>query len=267
MKKYCKINLNLVIICMFTPFFLVGCSTLGTYNPATERNEFIIISTSEEISMGQSLHSSLLQKDDLSTSTFKNERINRIGNKLALVSDRQDYKYNFYVVEKDDINAFTTPGGNIYMYTGLLDKLKTDDQIASVIAHEMGHCAAKHVVKKYQASLGYNLISSLVLANLGVSDSTKNIAARGSGTVMGLVFSAYSREDEYEADRLGVKYMYLAGLDLNSIVETLAILKQESKGNQGLLLLRSHPYLDDRIVAVKEAINRTKLKYGNNPNK
>ena len=109
-----------LILCVFN---FSGCSTLGVYNAATGRNEFIFVPTSTEVSMGKDVHQSIVHKYKISRNPAYINRVNQIGQRLALVSDRQDYQYTFYVIEGDDLNAFTTPGGNIYMYTGLLDKL------------------------------------------------------------------------------------------------------------------------------------------------
>ncbi|HQP11023.1 MAG TPA: M48 family metalloprotease, partial [Candidatus Omnitrophota bacterium] len=129
----------------------------------------------------------------------------------------------------------------------------TDDQVASVIAHEMGHCAARHTVKKYQAALGYNLLGGVVLGQVG-GEGARQIASMSSQAVMNLVFSAYGRKDEYESDRLGVKYLRLAGYDPQASVEVLEMLQRESDDPGGLAVLRSHPYLSDRIEVVKKEI-------------
>ncbi|MCH7590548.1 M48 family metalloprotease [PVC group bacterium] len=231
---------------------MTGCASLGTYNPATGRNEFIFISTPEEISLGNSIHRQLTKQFRISNQTAADERIHRIGRHLAQVSDRRDYQYHFFLVEKDEMNAFTIPGGRIYIFSGLIDKLTSDDQIASVLAHEIGHCAARHTVKKFQAALGYNLISSIVLRKIG--GGAQQIASMSSNMIMNIVFSAYGRQDEYEADRLGIKYLHLAGYDPKASIETLEILQREPKGDGAPLVLRSHPYLSDRIDAVKEEI-------------
>lgn len=251
--NYCSLTVLLFVL----SFCFTGCTT---YNAATGRNEFIAIGTSEEISLGQNVHSQIEQNYKISNNTELNERLNRIGQRIAQVSDRQDYQYNFYVVDKDEMNAFTTPGGNIYFYSGLLNKLKRDDQIAAVLAHEIGHCAAKHTVKKYQAALGYDLISTILLGQID-SQANKQLAAISSNAMMGLISSSYGRKDEYEADKLAVKYMYFSGYDLNGIIEAFEILKKESQETKTVLLLRSHPYLDDRIKEVQQEIAAVKQKY------
>lgn len=232
------------------------------YNSATGRNEFIMIPTSEEVAMGRSAHQGILRQNKLSTDPALVARINAIGQRLARISDRQDYKYNFFVVEADDLNAFTTPGGNIYIYTGLIKRLTSDDQIASVLAHEMGHCAARHTIKKFQAGLGYDFIGNIIFSQLQMGQYAKQLAVLGSSAVMSLVFSAYSRHDEFEADRLGVKYMVLAGYKPTGAIEALQVLKSQDKNDHKTpLILRSHPYLDDRIEAVKKEIINVRAKF------
>ncbi len=250
-------NIRPIVCCLLSVVFLLsGCASLGTYNPATGRNEFIFISTPQEISLGNDVHQKLTDEFEFSDQTAKAEKIRRIGRALAKVSDRQDYEYHFFFVEKDELNAFTTPGGNIYIFSGLAEKLKTDDQIASVLAHEIGHCAARHTVKKYQAALGYNLVGGIVLGQVG-GEKAQEIASMSSNMIMNLVFSKYGRQDEYEADRLGVKYLRLAGYDPKASIETLEILQKESKDPGGPTVLRTHPHLPDRIRAVKEQIRLT----------
>ncbi|MDP2653007.1 MAG: M48 family metallopeptidase [Candidatus Omnitrophota bacterium] len=235
---------------------VTGCASLGSYNAATQRREFIFIPTDYEVSMGQDVHRQIMEQYKPSDNKAQAARLERIGQKLAQVSDRQDYEYHFFLVDSKDLNAFTTPGGNIYMHTGLMDRMKSDDEVAAVLAHEIGHCAARHTVKKFQAAVGYDLISGIILNQVTKQEQTRQIAALGTGAVMNLVFSSYSRKDEYEADRLGLKYMSLAGYDMDGMVKTFEILNQESKGPEVPLLLRSHPYLEDRIAAVKKEQER-----------
>lgn len=247
-----------VLVIVLLAVTLSGCSALGTYNPATQRRELIFISTPEEITMGQQINRELMKQEKFSRNAAMVARVNRIGQKVALVSDRQDFEYHFYVIEKSDLNAFTVPGGIIYVYTGLLEKLTTDDEIAAVLAHEIGHCAARHTIKKYQAALGYNFVGDIVLNRLNLGSQVKQIASLSSEALSTLVFSAYSRSDEYQADQLGLKYLDLSGYDLNGMVKSFEVLEKEGEKGSTPLFLRSHPYITDRIKAVKEEILKMK---------
>jgi len=232
-----------------------GCASLGVYNPATGKKEFIFISTRSEVSMGRDVHRQLTKQYKIISGTDQARRFQRIGRTVALASDRQDYTYHFYLIDKDEMNAFTTPGGNIYIFSGLVEKLGTDNAIASVLAHEIGHCAAKHTVKKFQAALGYNLIGNIIMSQVG-GERAREIASMSTSNLMGLVFSAYGRQDEYEADRLGLKYMAAVNYKLEGMIEAFEVLKKEEKGGSVPLMLRSHPFLDDRIIAAREEITR-----------
>ena len=102
-------RLKSIVLSLFFLFTVTGCASLGTYNPATGRNEFIFISTSEEVSLGNNVHQQLLKQFEFSHQTSDLKRIRRIGQRLVQVSHRQDYQYQFFLIKKDEMNAFTTP--------------------------------------------------------------------------------------------------------------------------------------------------------------
>ncbi len=253
-----KFFIALIALQIFLLVTLSGCASFESYNAATGRREFIVIPTSEEVTMGEDIHKKLMSEYRLSADQQKVARLKRIGAKVSQVSDRQDYQYHFFLIDKNELNAFTTPGGNVYCFTGLFDKLKTDDQIAAVLAHEIGHCAARHTIKKFQASVGYSIIGNIVFSTLKMQDQMRRIMASGTNVLTNLIFSAYSRHDELEADRLGIKYLDLSGYNVNGMLETFEVLKRESKGPEPPLILRTHPYIDDRIEAAKKEIQRIK---------
>ena len=248
------------LICVMSIVLFSGCAGLTSYNPATGRNELVLLSTKEENALGLQSHKELMQNMKISKNPILTAQLDRIGARIAAVSDRQDYTYNFYVIEGDDFNAFTTPGGHVYVYEGLMKALKTDDRIAGVVAHEVGHCAAKHVAKKFQKALGYNLLYNVAVTAASGS-SAQSVVQLGSGTVMKLAMSAYSRKDEYEADRLGVKYATLAGYDPNGLVEGFQVLQAAEKGPQVPTIFRTHPHTHDRIDALKPEVLTAPQKY------
>ena len=248
------LNLNAKLLVVL--FFLGGCAT---YNTATGHNEMIFVNTSQEVSMGRDLHEKLIRQERMITDGPEYDRLIRIANRLARISDRQDYQYHFSLIDKDELNAFTTPGGYVYVYSGLLHQLPTDDAVAAVLAHEIGHCAAKHTVKKFQAALSYDLVRNVLLSL--ISPEAKTVASWTADGVMNLATSSYGRHDEYEADRLGIKYLYLAGFDLNGMIKVFEVLETNTKGDHMPLILRTHPFLKDRILAAKKEIEAVKGKY------
>ncbi len=248
----------------FLLIVLLTCSGCATYNTATGRNEVIFISTSQEVAMGRDINKQIAGSNKIVSEGVEFDRLNNIGQRIARVSDRLDFQYHFYLIDKDEMNAFTVPGGYVYFYTGLFRKLPSDDAIAAVVAHEVGHCAAKHTVKKFQGQMGYDVVRNVALRVLAWKvpmPGVQNIAALGADSLVGIAMTAYSRHDEYEADKLGIKYLYLAGFDLNGMIKTFEVLKEADKGGKMPLFLRTHPLAQDRIEAAKKEIATIKEKF------
>ena len=138
-----------------------------------------------------------------------NERAEKILKEIIAVCDRQDLVYTIHVIDEDTKNAFSLPGGYVYIYKGLLDLMdkNKDDQLASVIAHEVSHIVAKHAMKRLQGAYG-----AMVLEGLAIASGNTAVAAGIDLTASSLLLKN-SREDEFEADHLGIKYMRLVGYD------------------------------------------------------
>lgn len=240
-----------IIIGLF--LFLSGCAT--TYNPATGREEYIFINSATEVAIGENVVSELTKKYPVSNESELQDRVKRIGARLAEVSDRKDIEYKFSVLEDKELNAMTLPGGFIFANKGLMNVLD-DDELAYVLGHEVAHTAAKHLVKKIQSNMAYQLLLSVAFAAAGNKQtSTVENVARGVNTVYNLIALSYSRKDEYEADRLAVKYAFKAGFNPSAALSTLEKLKQEEGPNWKLLrYFQTHPYVDERIEALKEII-------------
>lgn len=247
-------------ICCFLVFFAVGCATV--YNPATEKKEMILIDSAQEVGIGRSMSENIIKREhkplgDAAKQLF----VNKIGQRVALVSDRTELVYHFMVLDDPDFNAFTLPGGYIYIYSGLLNKID-EPELAAILAHEVGHVAAKHSVKRMQSALGYNLLISIALAGFG----SKNPAlaegmANVSGTVYDLLSLGYSREDELFADKLAVRYLRRAGYDPYAAVRVLELLNKETgPGGRIFEVLSTHPRMQERIRKVKEEIGALEVK-------
>lgn len=233
--------------------FLSGCATL--YNPATGRNEFILIDSQTEVAIGRNVSAELTRRHPLTNEKDLQDRVQRIGAGLAAASDRKDIEYKFSVLADKQLNAMALPGGFIYVNKGLMDVLN-DDEVAYVLGHEVGHVAARHIAKKIQSAIAYELLLSIAFASMGNSPpSSATSIARGINTIYKLIDLGYSRKDEYEADRLGVKYAFKAGFNPYAALSALGKIKKEEGPNWKVLgYFRSHPYADERITALKTVI-------------
>jgi len=242
-----RIALNFIILLFILSF--AGCATL--YNPATGRDELIFINSETERALGENLKPEITKTHAVLKDRVLQDRLQSLGKRIAAVSDRQDIEYSFYVLDDKDLNAVTIPGGTIYVNKGLMDVLN-DNELAYVIGHESGHISARHIAKKIQANMAYQLLLGVAFAGAGGDAQS---VQTGIDALYGLMSLSYSRKDEYEADRLAVKYCHKAGFDPYASISALEKLKKQEGPNWKLLTyFRTHPYVDERIAALKDAI-------------
>jgi predicted Zn-dependent protease len=227
-----------------------GCTTI--YNPATQRKETLLLDTPSEVALGQDMDKQVRQKLQLIANPQIQDRLNLIGSKIAAASDRQDIVYQFQIVKDKELNAFAIPGGYIYVHSALMDAAG-DDELAAVLGHEVGHLAARHSVKQLQAVMGYQLLMSIV-----VGASGKQNILQATDIIFSLVNLGYSRQDEYLADKLGVKYTKRAGFNPYGAVTFFRKLQAEAdkEGPQAnIVFLSSHPPIYERIKRVEAEIS------------
>lgn len=234
---------SLVILLM-----LGGCATV--YNPATEKKELIFIDTQSEVSLGANIDQQVRAQYKVSKDKGIEARLQKIAGAITKVSDRQDLVFRFTVLESKEVNAFATPGGYIYVFTGLIGNV-TDDELAGVIAHEVGHVAARHIVKKLQAQLGYEILMSFAFGATNPTD-----IERAVNLTFNMISLGYSRGDELEADKLAVKYMNMAGFNPRAMIEFLEKLqKMEQSGLlSGVSIFSTHPTLKVRMAELEKLL-------------
>ncbi len=256
-QRFLFICCLLSIVCGLV-FFTAGCAT--TYNPATERQEYIFIDSRMEAQIGRGMSEDIIRKkEEPLNSPAKQLLLNRIGNRLVGVCDRKDIIYHFMILDNPDLNAFCLPGGYVYVYSGLFNR--TDEAaLAAILAHEIGHTAARHAVKKMQSALGFDVMMGLALFGLGQKNpELEKQIAWASDIVYDLLSRGYSREDELLADKLAVKYLRLAGYDPYGMIRVLELLKnQAGPGGRVFEVLSTHPRMEERIRKCREEIERPK---------
>lgn len=228
-------------------FILSGCTTI--YNPATGQKEILLIDTQAEISLGKDIEKQISSEMKLFNDPGMQERLEKIAKRISAVSDRQDLEYHFYIVDEKEFNAFAIPGGSVYLNSGLI-KEANDDELAAVIAHEVGHVAARHSVKRLQTVLGYQIITAIAIGASGQGQ-----VLQATDVVFNVVILGYSRKDEYLADKLAIKYSKSAGFNPYGMITFFQKLKQEAKDTAfQLVFLSSHPPIDERIKQAEKEI-------------
>ncbi len=238
---------------LLTAFCLLSLSACVTlYNPATGRQE-TLLGTPVETALGNVARMQMglvsLKMGRVPDADFS--RAQTIGGRIAQVSDRQDVRYQFGVIQEKSLNAFTLPGGTIYVHAGLIQKAD-DDELAAVLGHEMGHAAARHTIKHLQADLGFSLLVGVAGAAAGDPD-----AVRVAESIYGLISNGFSRQDELEADRLGLKYAFRAGYNPEAMItffEKMLHEYPEDEMARATVWQRTHPLTSDRIAQAKKEL-------------
>lgn len=232
---------------------LSGCAV----NPATGGLDTVLMSEKKEIELGKENHEEILQKMPVYQDPKLQAYVDAIGQRLVANSHRKDLKYTFTIIDSPDINAFALPGGYIYINRGLMNYLNTEDQLAAVLGHEIGHVTARHIVRQHSAGTATSILAA-VLA-VGTGSSTIGDLSNVAGAAL---VSGYGREHELEADSLGAEYLYRSGYDPQAMVEVIGVLKDHEQFSKFKVreeggkvqsyhgLFASHPRNDTRLQEV-----------------
>lgn len=183
-------------------------------------------SNKSEVEHGWILYNKIMSKSQAYHDTELQAYVNEIGRRLVEVSDRPDLRFTFTLMDEAVVNAYALPGGFIFVNRGLLSYLNTEDQLAAVIAHEIGHIAARHHAKGEHARRAANVLGGLASITTQYYTGNNVLSALPSYVGQSLV-SGYGRKAELTADKLGSKYLTLAGYNHKAMLETLSILKQQ----------------------------------------
>lgn len=252
MLKKLDVKIFTFLFCLFTfafGFSLSGCSS--EYNIATKQEETFYYSTDKEVQMGESIAKEVNKEYKMVDDPLVQKRVEDIGKKIAAVCDRKEIDYHFQVLDDDEINAVSLPGGFVYVNRGLVEKVANDDELATVLAHEVGHIVARHSIKKLQALQGYSILRVLVAAAPQSGEA---------GNAADLAFTelllGYGREDELLADELGVRYAKAAGYDPAAMISFLKTLQDDNRRKplRPKSYFKTHPYIPDRIRVVKQEL-------------
>lgn len=223
--------------------------------PVTGRNQFIILTQAQENEMGLTAFNQVLKDEKISNNQSYNDAVTRVGQRIAAVSHTQDYQWDFRVIEDDEqINAFALPGGKVAVYTGILPVAETDAGLATVMAHEVAHVAARHGGERVSTGVLAQLGAVGIGAAMGGSDPYLYQAvmqAYGLGANVGVLLP-FGRSQESEADRIGLIYMAKAGYDPSEAIGFWERMEAASEGKSSPPeFLSTHPGYETRINNLK----------------
>jgi len=241
-------GISIALLCIVV--FAAGCST----NPVTGEKQFLVISREQEIQMGDQAAPEFEQQfgGKVVNQTLQ-DYVEMVGQRVAKYSHRQ-MPYGFTLVSSDVPNAFALPGGKVFITAGLMRRMTNERQLAAVLGHETGHVAAKHNVSGMQRQMGAQLFAEVLGAVIG--GGTGEAAKAGAKIAGSIANLKHSRDDEYQADHVGLGYMAEAGYNPWGMVELLTVLYKLNESEPGSLgeMFQTHPLTRKRIERVQDAI-------------
>jgi len=209
-------------------------------------------SLQEEIQIGRAIAGNLLGAVPLVKDDALQQYVNRVGRWIANQSERADLPWHFGVIDSEDINAFSAPGGYILVTKGLYRKLQNEAQLAGVLSHEIAHVVRNHHLKILQKTQLLDWGAGLVGKKLG---QNREIIQKAIGSGAEICARRLDQNAEFEADRMGVVLAARAGYEPYGLPEVLQEIGQTGKDDSRVaLLFKTHPHPDDRLINLDDAI-------------
>lgn len=272
MKKF-----KFVVMTLLTTLMLSSCGTTQQV-PLTGRTHRISVSDEQVLSLSNQEYTKYMASAKKSTNAANTAMVRRVGQKLAsavetylkengFAADVKNYSWEFNLVQDQSANAFCMPGGKIVVYEGLLPYTQNETCLAIVLGHEIAHAVAKHsaeqLTKQQNQQIGTNILGNVL--NQAVGNGVGNVASAVAGQYFTFRNLKYSRDNETEADRMGLIFAAMAGYDPNVAVSFWQRMSQGNNSNQSDMF-SDHPSDAKRIAAIKQELPEA-LTYYNPPKK
>ncbi|HWN30916.1 MAG TPA: M48 family metallopeptidase [Burkholderiales bacterium] len=231
----------------------------------TNASQLREVDEKQEVEIGSGVASNLLGAAPLMPDAHVQKYVNQVGRWVAQQSERPNLDWHFGVLESNDVNAFATPGGYVFITKGLLLNMKSEAELAGVLAHEIGHVLKKHHLKAIQKNAQVGLLADALSI---ATQSSKNTEALNkiAGVGTELYARGLDKEDEFEADRIGVVLAARAGYDpygLPLVLQTLANINPQDSALA--LMFKTHPAPTARLEALDKTMPVNLDKYATQP--
>jgi len=240
-----------------------GCET----NPSTGRSQFIVISPEETAQMGEQAKPEMIKEYGGEVKSPELRRyIEQVGRRLSrhVEDEFKGTNWEFITLDSDVINAFALPGGKVFMSRGLLQQLDSEAGVAGVLGHEIGHVTARHVDERISHSMLVQGLVSVGGAVVGGEGLAQLIPTVIGGVGQGYLLK-FSRDQESEADRQGLKYMTRSGYDPMGMADVMKVLIAASEGNEQWEILSTHPDPKKRLEDILHGIEKDYAETQHNP--
>jgi predicted Zn-dependent protease len=226
------------------------------------RSSFGDITEEEEYYIGRAVAALILSRYSVYNNDQINGYVNTVGNSVVVYSDRPEIYagYHFLILDSDEVNALSAPGGFIFITKGVLKRCRNEEMLASVLAHEVGHVCAKHGLQSIKKS---RLVDAFQIIG---QEAAKKYAPERLAELTGifenvlgdiaekLIERGYDRKYEYEADELSVKFAAKTGYNPNGLTDFLQTMISQSSGESGKGWFKTHPSAEERIGNAKNEI-------------
>lgn len=266
-------NLKKTILALAIIGIIVSCAT----NPFTGKKTMAFVSNDQLFPAAFAQYNQVLTESKVVTGTKDAEMITRVGQRIAVAAERwlnanghqgylDDYKWEYKLIESEQVNAWCMPGGKIAFYTGILPIAQNETGVAAIMGHEVAHALANHGQQRMSAAYlqqGLALAGNVALANdqkaLGIFNQSYGVVSNVAGML------PFSRSHETEADKIGLYLMAVAGYNPDEAAELWKRMKANSGGQAPPEFLSTHPSNDSRIANLQALSPKAKTeakKYG-----
>ena len=226
----------------------IACATV----PYTNRSQLVLISSDEEAALGAQAFQQATAKSHVVRGTRAAQQVDEVGRRIAAVAGRNDFRWQFVLLEGKEVNAFALPGGKTAVYTGLLPVARDTNGLAVVMSHEIAHAIARHGAERMSqgqlVEIGGAVVGAAAGQNAGLA-----MAAYGLGSQVGIMLP-FSRSHEAEADRIGLILMARAGYDPRTALAFWERMEAQRHGGAPPELLSTHPNDETRRARISEAM-------------
>lgn len=235
--------------------WLAGCAV----NPATGKREIMLVSEGQELQMGAAYDSQVVASIGLYPDPALQTYVTDLGKKLAATSERPNLPWTFRLVDDPSVNAFAIPGGHVYITRGILAHMTNEAELAAVMGHEIGHVTARHTAQQ----MTQQQLAGLGLAIGTIASSRIAQYAGQASQALQVLFLKFSRDDENQADQLGIRYSSRANYDSREMIHVMQMLDkiQAQSGSKLPEWLATHPDPGNRVAHINTILAGTKTDF------
>ena len=251
LKYFLRILSGLMVVLLFVP--------LIPWIPSSGRNVYAL-TNSEEQKLGEEVIREVESKFTLIRDPLILDYLNKLGQEILKQAGAQPYSFRFYLLKDPQLNAFSVPGGHIFLTTGIIEIMDSEGELAGLLGHEIAHVARHHISAQIekQKKIGLATMAAALLGVLAGDPTIAGAAIAGSLATAQTLMLKYSREDEDDADNYGFKYMSKAGFDPKTMIDLLDKLRRwGSFGSEGIpAYMQTHPLSGDRMSHVEDLLHQ-----------